>query len=182
MLTWGHPSSPTLRQCCRATVRSGKTRQSCPSWQAESHLEAIKKSLSPCLMTSLGNTATTTRPSAAAQPPTPAVSLTYSHAGEATGKLTSSGLCCSTADPCPPSAGGKKPAQVPAGDGCLSRHLPQLQCQQSCGCTAVPHIPSPRADPCSPQPQATHPESVPSASSWVPPNQAKGAWDRGQKN
>lgn len=105
-----------------------------PDGPSRLHLEAIRKSLSPCLTTSLGNAASTTRPSAAAQPRIPAVSaavsLTYGHAGDATGKLAS-GLPGALAPSS--SCEGKKesrhrPQQAMAS---LGKRLARLGCQES---------------------------------------------------
>lgn len=122
------PHLGAAEQLCKLG-RPGRTSPAPPDRPSRLHLEAIQKSLSPCLTTSLGNAASTTRPSAAAQPLIPtvsaAVSFTYSHAGEATGKLVGSSMCHSMAAPRLPGAlapsgtcGGKMLlAQISAGDG-----------------------------------------------------------------
>lgn len=101
------PHLGAAEQLCKLG-RPGRTSPAPPDRPSRLHLEAIQKSLSPCLTTSLGNAASTTRPSAAAQPLIPtvsaAVSFTYSHAGEATGKLVGSSVCHSMAAPRLPGA------------------------------------------------------------------------------
>lgn len=112
------PHLGAAEQLCKLG-RPGTISPAPPDGPSRLHLEAIQKSLSPCLTTSLGNAASTTRPSAAAQPLIPAVSaarsLTYSHAGEATGKMAGGSVCRSMAAPSLPGAlalsgrcGGKK--------------------------------------------------------------------------
>lgn len=123
--------------------------------------------------------------SAAAQPRIPAVSaavsLTYGHAGDATGKLAS-GLPGALAPSS--SCEGKKasrhrPHQATAS---LGRRLARPGCQQSWKPAAAAPCPQSHGkSTLPPQPRATHRQACPRPSSWAPPHRAKRALDRGRK-
>lgn len=95
------------------------------------HLETIPKSWAPCITTPLGNAASTTEPSAAAQPQPPAgptaTSPTYSPAGEATGKAAGGTVQCSTSPALPGSFNPKLPtprhAQLLGTSSCKLKEL-----------------------------------------------------------